>query len=230
MDLLNERFIEDITLDESDKKLINKNNDLNKSIEKFTDEITLPTINNQFSHNYQDSDNKSLKALKQALDRATEIICPSVENSLRLSSHKTFDDCQLTNEDMEKRETLFENVAFNIHNNDPESEIKSIEKYDYRENQSNTYKIKRPNAFNLSELRSTCDGEFEHTLNTDEEKENDDNLTLLLFSGKNQDKECNSCHHTTALARRRSLPAALGQLKAYTKMPAGKLSTLKAVS
>ncbi|XP_043484130.1 probable tyrosine-protein kinase DDB_G0283397 isoform X2 [Leptopilina heterotoma] len=146
---LNERFIEEKSLDESDKKVIDviDNSELN--------------INNEFSDNHQESENKSLIALKQALDRATEIICPA-DNSLRFSSHKTVDE--MTNE-------------------------KSI--------------------------------------SNDKEKENNDNLSLLLFTDKMND-ECNSCHHTAALARRRSLPAALGQSKVFTKMPVGKLSTLMA--
>lgn len=235
VDVLNERFIEDKSLDESDKKLI-ENNNLNTPVEKFNQDDTLPMLNNEFSH---DSENKPLETLKQALDRATEIIClgsSTIDDSQRLSS-KIFDDhCKMSTEDIKTCENLFENVATKIHNNDLESEIKSIEKYNFGENQDygskNIYSVKKPytNAFDMSELRSQCDNEFDNPLNDDEKRENDDNLTLLLFSGKKHDKECNSCHHTTALARRRSLPAALGQLKAYTRMSVGKLPTVKAVS
>ncbi|XP_033210908.1 uncharacterized protein LOC117168990 isoform X2 [Belonocnema kinseyi] len=181
--------------------------------------------------NEEDSQNKSLVALKQALDRATDIIRPSspVSDESRHSSPlRTLDDnLEITPDDrLEIREALFENAfGAKIGSVDPDSKIRSIERIIPEEQQlsQNTYKIKKAKCLSLSEPKSQLSlGEV--SVNEAEERENDNNnMTLMLFSDKNHEKGCNSCHHMSALARRRSLPAALGQLKAYSRLSIGRL-------
>ena len=178
-------------------------------------------------------------ALKEALDRVTDIICPSgnTENSRQSSPLRTFeDDCDILAENMKAKEAIFEGLmASTIGNVDPNSEIKSIERSMSNEDRDtisqNTYKVNKrtPNALNLNTSRKQCNSGTGSPVNDPEEKCCENNLTLLLFSDKNHDKACNSCHHMKALARRRSLPAALGQLKAYSKMSIGKLPIRRGV-
>ena len=180
-------------------------------------------------------------ALKEALDRATDIIRPSptVSDESRCSSplQALDDNIKITLENIEVREAMFENLfGSKIGSVDPDSEIQSIERTSNGEDldqlSQNTYKVNKgvANGLNLSDSASQC--LTESPINDAEDKENvDDNMTtLMLLGNKNHDISCNSCPHTTTLVRRRSLPSTLGQLKSYSRSSIGRLPIRRGVS
>lgn len=205
-----------------------------------------------------------LQALKEALDRATEIInsgTQSGENSIESSPMKGANNVDILFDEAESNESIFQVMnESKLGNNDPEGEIKSIERSTNGDRDS-LLALEKPfeekeKSRCVSFGKTTRDGVEDSQISTidtslikrlhdftcdDFSVDHDDSLNqlaerslistaMVFLSSKSQEKSCKSCQHRNLLARRRSLPAGLGQFRSLgNASPLGRLPIRKAV-
>lgn len=112
----------------------------------------------------------------------------------------------------------------------------SIAEKSIENDQSGSEKNREPEALldassNAGEKLGCC-GPLSVSCSTDKCKDdemNESSFTLFLFGDKNKEKGCFSCTKGN-LARRRSLPAQLGQLRSLNNTPLGKIPIKRVVS
>lgn len=201
-----------------------------------------------------------LQAIKEALDRATNIIrsaTPNTDESVKLSPVESLNTSDIALDDSGVKESIFEilNRSKLGGSNNPDDEIKSIERSIVDERDS-LLAIGEPKEDDKEKSKCVSFGQTINVPHTPRTSNVDDSLSqrlhdftcedandslnhlaerslvstaMIFLSSKPQDKGCKSCQHRNLLARRRSLPAGLPQIRSTSASPLGRLPIRRGV-
>ncbi|KAG7208354.1 hypothetical protein KM043_014590 [Ampulex compressa] len=213
------------------------------------------------STQYLSPPRQPLQSLKDALDRATEIVrsgTPNTDESYPSSPFKTYETFDLT-EGNEEPKALFEDL-YKLRLKNEDEEIRSIERSIKDghtffvsgnvfkcDNETEKEEELAPSSMTMSHARtfvceSIAEASNESISHNDTRNETsvleeierqraecgqkkgpaERNFALLFLNDGSKSKDCKSCHQS-ALPRRRSLPAALSQLRTMNNSALGKL-------
>lgn len=211
-------------------EIVIDDNQINKSIFEDLYDLQESNDNEEIKSFEKSTENNLFLIEKKNFDETTTKVMNSTEvskkpendNAISITSHGN---------SMHSFETTFtrnfvcESIAevsseFNCSHNDSKLN-KTSESYKNK----NTIVEDLENPITTQQSKST----EEITPKTDQEKYKDTNLHLMFLNDSSRTKNCNSCYQS-ALLRRRSLPAALSQLRLSNSSALGKLPIRRGVS